>query len=53
VRYAFSASTEASVFLFNALDEEYAAWATAAGGQNVMANIGAPRTLSAQLRMKF
>jgi iron complex outermembrane recepter protein len=53
MRYAFSAASDASVFIYNVLDEEYAAWATAAGGQNVMANIGAPRTVSAQLRMKF
>lgn len=53
VRYALSSSTEASMFIFNALDEEYAAWATAAGGQNVMANIGSPRTVSAQLRTRF
>jgi outer membrane cobalamin receptor len=53
MRYAFGAATEAAVFIFNVLDEDYAAWATAAGGQSVMANIGAPRTVSAQLRMKF
>ena len=42
-----------SLFIFNVANEAYAAWATAAGGQSVMANIGAPRTASAQWRCRF
>jgi hypothetical protein len=41
------------MFVFNVTDEVYAAWATAAGGQNAMANIGAPRTATAQWRSRF
>lgn len=53
VRFAFNPSNDLSLFVFNIADETYAAWATAAGGQNVMANIGAPRTASAQWRSRF
>lgn len=53
LRYALSAATDISLFVNNAFDERYAVWATGAGGQNAMANIGAPRTFGAQLRMRF
>lgn len=53
VRFAFSPSSDLSLFVFNVTDEVYAAWATAAGGQNAMANIGAPRTATAQWRSRF
>jgi iron complex outermembrane recepter protein len=53
VRFAFSPATDLSLFVFNVADELYAAWATAAGGQNAMANVGAPRTASAQWRSRF
>ena len=53
VRFAFSPAHDLSLFVFNVTDEVYAAWATAAGGQNAMANVGAPRTASAQWRSRF
>lgn len=53
LRFALNAASDVSLFVNNILDKEYAAWATGAGGQAVMANIGAPRTASAQLRVKF
>jgi iron complex outermembrane receptor protein len=53
VRFAFSPANDVSLFVFNVSDEVYAAWATAAGGQNAMANVGAPRTASAQWRSRF
>jgi iron complex outermembrane receptor protein len=53
VRFAFDPANDLSLFVFNVMDEVYAAWATSAGGHSVMANIGAPRTASVQWRSRF
>lgn len=53
LRFALNATSDVSLFVNNVFNKEYAAWATGAGGQAVMANIGAPRTASAQLHVKF
>jgi iron complex outermembrane recepter protein len=53
VRYALSPAADVSLLVYNLFDERYAAWATAAGGQDVMANIGPPRTAGVQLQMRF
>jgi hypothetical protein len=41
------------VFVKNATDELYAVWATGAGGQNAMANVGEPRTVELVWRLRF
>jgi iron complex outermembrane recepter protein len=53
VRYRWRTQSEVALFVRNAADEVYAAWATSAGGQNVMANYGAGRGALLQFRTSF
>jgi hypothetical protein len=45
--------SELALFVRNVADEAYAAWATGAGGQSVMANYGVGRSVLMQFRSDF
>jgi iron complex outermembrane receptor protein len=53
VRYRWRPRTELAFFVRNIADEAYAAWATGAGGQSVMASYGAGRSALVQFRTDF
>jgi iron complex outermembrane receptor protein len=53
LRWRIEPGVEVSVIGRNLGDEDYAAWATGAGGQNAMANIGPGRSVVATLRAVF
>jgi iron complex outermembrane receptor protein len=52
-RYRWSGQTELALFVRNLADESYAAWATGAGGQSVMANFGMGRNAMLQFRTEL
>jgi iron complex outermembrane recepter protein len=51
--FALTRRTDLTVFVKNATDELYTVWATGAGGQNAMANVGEPRTVELVWRLRF
>ena len=53
VRWRVTPDVHLSVIGRNLGDEDYAAWATGAGGQNAMANIGQGRSVLATVRLQF
>jgi iron complex outermembrane recepter protein len=53
VRWRIAPGVDFSVIGRNLGDEDYAAWATGAGGQNAMANIGAGRSLLGTVRFRY
>lgn len=53
LRWRIADGEDLSVIGRNLGDEDYAAWATGAGGQNAMANIGPGRSVLATLRLRY
>jgi iron complex outermembrane receptor protein len=53
LRWRIRPGVDLSVIGRNLGDEDYAAWATGAGGQNAMANIGPGRSVLATLRLRY
>lgn len=53
LRWRLAPGVDLSVIGRNLGDEDYAAWATGAGGQNAMANIGPGRSVLGTVRLRF
>ena len=53
VRWRVAPGVDLSIIGRNLGDEDYAAWATGAGGQNAMANIGQGRSVLGTVRLRF
>jgi len=53
LRYRWSQASEVTLFVRNVADKAYAAWATGAGGQSVMASYGVGRSSLVQFRTAF
>jgi iron complex outermembrane receptor protein len=53
LRWRIAPGVDVSVIGRNLGDEDYAAWATGAGGQNAMANIGAGRSVLGTVRFRY
>jgi iron complex outermembrane recepter protein len=53
LRWRIAPGVDLSVIGRNLGAEDYAAWATGAGGQNAMANIGAGRSVLATVRVRY
>lgn len=53
LRWRVTPNVDVSIIGRNLGDEDYASWATGAGGQNAMANIGAGRSVLATVRARY
>lgn len=53
IRWLVTPSLEISLMGRNLTDEDYGAWATGAGGQNVQASVGRGRSVLATVRSRF